>query len=66
MGYTEIPKTDSKERFAFIDNVEKKFKHLFAMFYEHAATKDRLEGLTDAEIINQIQSSPSKLKRQTR
>lgn len=66
VGYSEIPKNDSRERFAFIDSVERKFKHLFSQFYEHAATKDRLEGLTDAEIINQIQRSPSKVKRQTR
>jgi hypothetical protein len=37
---------------------------LFDRFYEHAATKDRLEGLTDSQIISQIQSSPSKMKRQ--
>lgn len=37
---------------------------MFDRFYEHAATKDRLEGLTDSQIISQIQSSPSKMKRQ--
>lgn len=66
VDYTEIAKNDSPERTHFIETIEGKFKNLFKQFYEHAATKDRLEGLTDAQIMNQIQSSPSKLKRQTR
>jgi hypothetical protein len=43
--------------------IEGRFKNLFDRFYEHAAAKDRLDGLTDDEIISQIQSSPSKIKR---
>jgi hypothetical protein len=46
--------------------VQAKFKNIFNQFYEHAATKDRLERLTDEEIISQIQTSPSKIKRQMR
>lgn len=66
VGHTQIPKNDSKERYEFIDHLEKKFKNLFNQFYEHAASKDRLEGLTDSEILNQVQASPKKIKRQMR
>lgn len=63
VSHTEISKIDGKERTEFLAKVENKFKNLFDRFYEHAAAKDRLEGLTDDEIISQIQSSPSKIKR---
>ncbi len=66
MGHEEIPKNDGTSRTEFITRIESRFKNLFDRFYEHAATKDRLEGLTDQDIINQIQSSPSKVKRQVR
>lgn len=39
---------------------------MFNLFYERAAIKDRLDGLTDKEIKNQIRDSPSKIKKRTR
>ena len=39
---------------------------MFTQFYERAAYKDRLEGLTDDEIRKEIMTSPQKIKNQTR
>lgn len=36
---------------------------MFSQFYEVAAYKDRLRGLTDEEIKENIMTSPSKIKR---
>lgn len=63
VDHSEIAKIDGKERSQFLAKIEGRFKNLFDRFYEHAAAKDRLDGLTDDEIISQIQSSPSKIKR---
>lgn len=39
---------------------------MFNQFYERAASKDKLRGLTDEEIKRQISSSPKKIKVQSR
>lgn len=39
---------------------------MFTQFYERAASKDRLKGLTDEEIISQISTSPKKIKNRSR
>ena len=49
-----------------VKTIEKEFKHVFNQFYQRVATKDKLEGLTDEEIINNIHASPNKIKRQNK
>jgi hypothetical protein len=49
-----------------VNSIEKEFKHVFNQFYQRVATKDKLEGLTDEEIINKIHASPNKIKRQNK
>lgn len=39
---------------------------MFSQFYERAGYRDRLRGLTDDEIREQIMTSPQKIKNQTR
>jgi hypothetical protein len=39
---------------------------MFSQFYEIAAYKDRLQSLTDDEIRENINTSPSKIKRLSR
>ena len=41
-------------------------RSVFEQFYETAATKDRLEGLRDQEIHDQIMDAPSKIKNRLR
>ena len=49
-----------------ITDLESNLENTFTQFYERAASKDRLKGLTDESIISQISSSPKKIKNQTR
>jgi hypothetical protein len=42
------------------------FQSMFSQFYETAGYKDRLRGLTDDEIKEEIMASPSKIKRLSR
>lgn len=46
--------------------MEAKFKNLFARFYERVSAKDRLEGLTDEELINEIGATPKRIKKKTK
>lgn len=49
-----------------VKDLENSFKNIFDQFYQRSACKDRLEGLTDQEIINNIHASPNKIKRQNK
>ena len=49
-----------------VGSIEKEFKNVFNQFYQRASTKDKLEGLTDEEIINNIHASPNKIRRQNK
>jgi hypothetical protein len=55
-----------EQRNDMINSIEKEFKHVFNQFYQRVATKDKLEGLTDEQIINNIHASPNKIKRQNK
>lgn len=46
--------------------VEGRLNNMFNQFYERAGYVDRLRGLTDDEIRNEIMTSPQKIKRQSR
>lgn len=49
-----------------IDRINNNFKNMFTQFYEIAAYRDKLQGLTDDEIKQQIRTSPSKIKKLSR
>jgi hypothetical protein len=49
-----------------IERINSDFKNMFTQFYEIAAYRDRLRGLTDEEIKENIRTSPSKIKRHSK
>lgn len=55
-----------EKRYDMVERLSKDFSNTFEQFYERAAYRDRLAGLTDEEIKEQIMVSPQKIKRQTR
>lgn len=46
--------------------MQSEFQNMFSQFYETAGYKDRLRGLSDEEIKEEIMTSPSKIKRLSR
>ena len=49
-----------------VERVRSNFNNMFNQFYERAGYRDRLRGLTDDEIRNEIMTSPQKIKNQSR
>lgn len=64
----EAPNEERKEpsRHDIVDEFETNVKSVFQQFYETAAAKDKLEGLRDQQIIDQILDAPSKIKSRLR
>lgn len=64
------PLTDEERRqptrSEVVHDFETNVRSVFEQFYETAATKDRLEGLRDQQIIDQIMDAPSKIKNRFR
>lgn len=64
------PKTEEElrqpSRHELVEDFETNVRSVFEQFYETAATKDRLEGLRDQEILDQIMDAPSKIKNRLR
>lgn len=49
-----------------VNDIQKQFSNVFNQFYQRVSAKDKLEGLTDEQIINTIHASPNKIKRQNK
>lgn len=49
-----------------VEDLKSDFESMFQQFYERAAYKDRLKGLTDDEIKTEIRASPQKIKNHSR